>query len=225
MTRTFVKISCASLITTMDNVLEQIILCLGDSILNKNKSTIAGRSDDMTTDRNMTKSHSAFDRFSELTSNLAMALACFFILLMMIHVTVDVLGKYIFTIPAPATIEAVQFFYMVALVFLPFAYVSRSEGHIFVELFTRSMAPHSQHFLDGIMGILTLTWLILVSIYAGQEGISSTIEGEFQETADGILYVWPSRWLVPLGSAIMALAVASRIIQDFKKSFKSHHNN
>jgi TRAP-type C4-dicarboxylate transport system permease small subunit len=173
----------------------------------------------MATDSTMGKNHSRLEWLSEKTSNLTMFLACFFILLMMLHVTLDVLGKYILSIPAPATIETVQFLYMVALVFLPFAYVARTEGHIFVELFTRSVSPRGQSFLDGTMGLLSLAWLIMVSYYAGIEAISSTIEGEFQETAEAVLYVWPSRWLVPLGCGVMALAVISKIIQDFQKSF------
>ena len=173
----------------------------------------------MTVESMMGKNHSRLEWLSEKTSNLTMFLACFFILLMMFHVTLDVLGKYILSIPAPATIEAVQFYYMVALVFLPFAYVARSEGHIFVELFTRNVPPRGQFFLDGLMGILSLLWLIMVTYYAGHEAISSTIEGEFQETAEAVLYVWPSRWLVPLGCGVMALAVISKIIQDFQKSF------
>lgn len=150
-----------------------------------------------------------------------MFVACFFILMMMIHVTLDVLGKYLLTVPAPATIEAVQFYYMVALVFLPFAYIARGEGHIYVELFTRRLSPRMQHFLDGVMGILTLAWVVAIAIYAGGEAIATTIDGEFQETAEGTVIVWPSRWFVPLGSGIMAIAVVVKIIADFRMSANS----
>jgi TRAP-type C4-dicarboxylate transport system permease small subunit len=165
---------------------------------------------------NFAAGRAALDRISALTSNLAMIVACAFILLMMFHVTLDVLGKYLFAVPAPATIEAVQFYYMVALVFLPFAYIARGEGHIYVELFTRRLAPRTQQFLDGVMGILTLAWVGAIAIYAGGEAITTTIDGEFQETAEGVVAVWPSRWFVPLGSGIMALAVVVKIVENFQ---------
>ncbi|NQV55203.1 MAG: TRAP transporter small permease [Rhodospirillales bacterium] len=160
------------------------------------------------------------ERISALASNIAMVAACAFILLMMLHVTLDVLGKFFFTAPAPATIETVMFYYMVALVFLPFAYIARGEGHIFVELFTRKMSTRSRSFLDGIMGILTLIWVLALTWYAGEEAVTVTIAGEFQETAEGLLYIWPSRWFVPVGCGIMALAVVLRVTQDFRKAFR-----
>ena len=160
-----------------------------------------------------------------MTSGLAMFAACFFILVMMIHVTMDVLGKYLFSVPAPATLEAVQFYYMVALVFLPFAYIARGEGHIYVELFTRSLPPRAQSFLDGMMGILTLAWVVAIAIYAGGEAITTTLDGEFQETAEGTVAVWPSRWFIPIGSGIMAIAVVVKIIADFRKSLGPQQHN
>ena len=160
------------------------------------------------------------ERLAAAASSLAMGAACIFILVMMLHVTLDVLGKYIFATPAPATIETVRLYYMVALVFLPFAYIARGEGHIFVELFTRKMADRPRAFLDGLMGMLTLLWVGALAWYAGEEAVTVTISLEFEETAAGLLYMWPSRWFVPLGSGIMALAVILRLVQDFRLAFR-----
>ncbi|MAF46681.1 MAG: TRAP transporter small permease [Rhodospirillales bacterium] len=160
------------------------------------------------------------ERISAFTSNLAMVVACAFIILMMFHVTLDVLGKFLFTAPAPATLETVMYYYMVALVFLPFAYIARGEGHIFVELFTRKMSPRPRFFLDAVMGLLTLIWVGALAWYTGEEAVTVTIDGEFQETAEGILHVWPSRWFLPLGSGIMAFAVILRMTHDFRMAFR-----
>lgn len=160
------------------------------------------------------------ERLTAAASNLAMAAACFFILAMMFHVTLDVLGKFIFTTPAPATIATARLYYMVALVFLPFAYIARGEGHIFVELFTRKMGDRPRALLDGLMGILTLIWVGALAWYAGEEAVTVTIALEFEETAEGLLYIWPSRWFVPLGSGTMALAVILRLTQDFRLAFR-----
>lgn len=160
------------------------------------------------------------ERLAAAASNVAMGAACLFILAMMFHVTLDVLGKFIFTTPAPATIETARLYYMVALVFLPFAYIARGEGHIFVELFTRKLSDRPRSFLDGLMGLLTLVWVGVLAWYSGEEAITVTIALEFEETAAGLLYIWPSRWFVPLGSGIMGLAVILRLTQDFRLAFR-----
>lgn len=143
---------------------------------------------------------------------------------MMIHVSADAIGKYVFHKPMPATVESVQFIYMVALVFLPIAYIARGEGHICVELFTRSMRPRARAFLNIFTGLLTLIWVGLIAFYAGQEAVTMTIEGELQETAEGFIVTWPTRWFIPLGCAIMAFAVAIQLIHDVRAA-SGHSQN
>lgn len=155
---------------------------------------------------------------SGFSSNGLMFLACAGVTLMMLHVTADVIGKYVFHTPVPATYETVQVYYMVALVFLPFAYVARGEGHIHVELFSRNLSPRNRSALDASVGILTLVWVCLLAWYAGEEAVTTTIDGELQETSDGFLLMWPSRWFIPFGCGAMALAVVLRIAEDLKRA-------
>lgn len=159
-----------------------------------------------------------FDRLSAASSNGLMIMACAGITLMMLHVTADVAGKYLLSIPVAATYEAVEVYYMVALVYLPFTYIARGEGHIFVELFTRNLSDRGRFALDGSVGILTLIWVCLLAWYAGEEAVTTTLDGELRETAEGFLLVWPSRWFIPLGCGVMALAVVLKIAGDFRNA-------
>ncbi|MGE3247256.1 MAG: TRAP transporter small permease subunit [Beijerinckiaceae bacterium] len=159
------------------------------------------------------------DRIAALLSNSAMLLACIAVVLMMLHVTADAIGKYLLAAPVYATQETVQFYYMVALVFLPIAYIARGEGHICVELFTQNLRPSSRARLDVFVGVLTLIWLLMIAWYSAEEAIVTTRDGELQETSNAYLIVWPGRWFVPAGCAIMALAVVAQLIQDFGKAF------
>jgi TRAP-type C4-dicarboxylate transport system permease small subunit len=155
---------------------------------------------------------------SALSSNGLMVIACAGVTLMMLHVTADVIGKYLFSASMPATYETVQMYYMVALVFLPFSYVARGEGHIFVELFSRNLSPRRRSAMDASVGLLTLVWVCLLGWYAGEEAVTTTIDGELQETAGGYLLVWPSRWFIPAGCAAMALAVVIKLSDDVKQA-------
>lgn len=154
------------------------------------------------------------DKLANWLSNASMALACFAVVLMMTHVTLDAIGKYVFAAPFYATQETVQFYYMVALVFLPIAYIARGEGHICVELFTQNMGSRSRAWLDVFVGVVTLAWLLLIAWFAGEEAVTTTLDGELQETSNAYLIVWPGRWFVPFGCAIMALSVALQLAKD-----------
>ena len=70
-----------------------------------------------------------------------MWLACFVGFLMMAHITLDVTGRVLFNHPLIGTIEVASSYYMVAVAYLPLAHVSRGDGQIIVELFTRNLAP------------------------------------------------------------------------------------
>ena len=156
------------------------------------------------------------DRLAKFFSDAAMLLACLAVILMMIHVTAEAIGKYVFHVPMPATQETVQFYYMVALVFLPIAYIARGEGHICVELFTQNLKPPARARLDVFVGILTLIWVLLIAWYAGEEAVTTTLDGELQETGNGYLIVWPGRWFIPTGCAVMGMSVALQLLKDIR---------
>src|SRR5699024_11037366 len=56
------------------------------------------------------------------------------LVLMVVHVTLDVLGKYFFNAPLPGTAEIVASYYMIAAVFLPLAYIEVVNRPIMVEI-------------------------------------------------------------------------------------------
>ena len=76
------------------------------------------------------------DRLVGTASGGLAAIGAVAMILMMIHIVVDVTGRYLFNNPIPGTLESVTYYYMVAVTALPFAYVTRSQGQISVEMFT-----------------------------------------------------------------------------------------
>ena len=70
------------------------------------------------------------DKSTDATS----AIAGVFVVVMMLHIVADVLAKWLFNYPIVGTLEIVANYYMVALIFLPLAYVQRAGGHIIVEV-------------------------------------------------------------------------------------------
>ncbi len=126
---------------------------------------------------------------------------------MMLHIVADVATKYLFNDPIDGTTEIVAAYYMVAVVFLPIAYVTFKEGQLIVELFTGWMSDRSRRRLDGFAGLVTLAYLVFTIQHTAAEAVRRTIEGEAWETSVDLVAVWPSRWILPVSLAVMALYV------------------
>ena len=157
-------------------------------------------------------------RAIDLSMNFLMWLACFFGLLMMVHITADVTGRVLFNHPLEGTIEIVPGYYMVAVSFLPLAYISRHEGHIFVELFTRGLSETRLLRLETAVNIVSAAYLSVFAWKTGEEAIYQTSSREMWETATGFVDIWPSRWMLPIGCAVMAIYLVLRIVMDVRKA-------
>ena len=88
-------------------------------------------------------------RLAEKLTQLLAWVSGLVILLMMIHVMIDVLGKYLFNAPLPGTAEVVAAYYMIGAVFLPLAYVEAAGGSIVVEVIYEKVSPRAQKVYAG----------------------------------------------------------------------------
>lgn len=127
--------------------------------------------------------------------------------IMMLHIAADVFMREVFEDPIDGTLEISASFYMVALVFLPLAYVTLTEGHILVELFTQKLRPGIVRRIDGVIALLGFLFVGLMTIGAVDVAIRRTRIRDTMETAGASFQVWPGRWIVPVGAGLMALAL------------------
>jgi len=134
-------------------------------------------------------------------------------LLMMLHVAADVAGRYLFLAPLNGTLEIVANYYMVALTFLPIAWIARNEGHIIVELFTRKLSPSKLSKLEFATTLVTLVYVVVFAWMTAVSGVEETAKLEVREAADGFIPVWPSRWYLPIGLGMMAVFLAWRLVR------------
>lgn len=137
-----------------------------------------------------------------------------FILLMMLHIVADVAGRELFGLPIDGTLEIVSFYYMVAVTFLPLAYVSHYEGHISVELFTRGLPPRKLAGLEAVVRIVCLALVVLLVRETGVAAIDSFENNEMWETSDDLITIWPSRFALPIGVALMGIYMIYRLADD-----------
>lgn len=160
---------------------------------------------------------SGLDRFSKYLGNALAVTACAAIFLMMMHIVADIAGKFLFNRPVESTLEIVEVYYMVIVVFLPFAYVTRSEGQIAVELFTRGLSGRRFAMLECAVGAVTLVAMAVLTWKTGEDAVARTVLGELRESGADAIVVWPGRWALPFGCGVMALAVLMRLIRDVQR--------
>ncbi|MBB3994840.1 TRAP-type C4-dicarboxylate transport system permease small subunit [Sulfitobacter undariae] len=134
------------------------------------------------------------------------------VIAMMLHVTADVAGRYLFNAPLPGTIVVVANYYMIILVFLAIGVAEEKKAHISVE-FVADMMPQrvqngfsvfSSLFTVGVIGVL------MVAGYSAAE--KKTKIGATLEQGSQMIEVWQSYWAIPVGAALMALIAAYRVI-------------
>jgi TRAP-type C4-dicarboxylate transport system permease small subunit len=145
------------------------------------------------------------------TAGILISIGGIALLAMMGHVVADVVGRTFFGEPIDGTLEIVSGYYMVAVVFLPLAFVTRGDEHIYVELFTRGMRAGKIALLDAIVEFVALLFVGFLAWQSAVEAVTRTAGGETWETAEGLIAIWPSRWLLPLSLLFMTLYLAARV--------------
>jgi TRAP-type C4-dicarboxylate transport system permease small subunit len=135
---------------------------------------------------------------------------------MMLLVTADVAGRALFNHPIAGTVEIASAYCMTALAFLPLALITRERGHVVVGLFTARMKPRWRTLLDGIVAVVTLIYTATFTWRAIEIAIRKTGIREANEAGIGLVEIWPARWLVVAGFALMTLSVFVLMWRDLR---------
>jgi len=130
---------------------------------------------------------------------------------MMLHILADVLSKYILNYPLPGTMEIVASFYMVTIAMLPLAAVTLKNSHVKVEVFSQLLTPRWSGRLGLLVELFSFTAIFCAFVAGLDQALRKTKSGEAWETAAGTIEIWQSRWIVPIGLGLCALAFAWRL--------------
>lgn len=133
------------------------------------------------------------------------AAACIAMVLMMLHICADVIGRAFLNAPIAGTLEIVSSYYMVAICFLPLGLLELHNDQIFVEVFTRGLRRGVQIVMDVAANAGTAIVFGLIAISSGLYAWSQMQHGEFLDVVFYDLPIWPSRFVVAAGFALASL--------------------
>ncbi|MGB3247326.1 MAG: TRAP transporter small permease [Sulfitobacter sp.] len=145
---------------------------------------------------------------SRIITYVATALAA----LMMVHVTIDVILSQFVAEPLPGTVDYVSYYYMVGLVFLPLPFVEYTNEHIKVDLIHDLIPPKGQTLLDMLTLGLSALFYGLLTWQTWIDAVEKFAIGE-KSMGMAAVTVWPGRFFLPLGAALMVLLLLAKLIQ------------
>ncbi|WP_189682170.1 TRAP transporter small permease [Seohaeicola zhoushanensis] len=154
------------------------------------------------------------NRFTTVLGGLAIAL-------MMLHITADVAGRYLFNTSLPGTITIVSNYYMVVAVFLPLALAEEEDAHISVEVFTAGLGETGQRIIAIITLFVSLAVCMLFTGKTWEEAIRQMESGAAVLQGNSTVTIWPSNFLLPIGFGLMVIVLIIKLIGYLSRSARS----
>jgi TRAP-type C4-dicarboxylate transport system permease small subunit len=159
-------------------------------------------------------------RWLEIPINLLLWIGLIAGFLMMIHVGVDVTARTAFNHPLPGTTEIVGGWYMVAICYLPWAWITRHDNHIVAGVFERIGTAWFGYWVEVAVKVLLLVYVSIFCWQTGLRAIQQTLGGEVWEIPGGFIPMWPSRWTLPVGAGLMCIYLLLRILRDVGRGYR-----
>ena len=150
-----------------------------------------------------TKLYQVFVKIDGALSTALCILASLFVVAMMLHIVAGIFSRHVLGEPLGGVTEIVSVYDMVAVTFLPLAYVTHRNAHISVELFTRSLSPLWAQLIDTVAVLFVVLLSAWITIETANAAFESLYIREVWESGDGFLSVWVSRLFLPLGIGAM----------------------
>ena len=140
------------------------------------------------------------------------------ILALMLHVAADVVLRNVANMPIPATYEIVTNYYMIALAFIPLAWVERRGGMVSVEAVDPLLSSRLLFISDRIVALVSTAIYAALSWFTLKTALVNYAAGTFAMAQNVSIPIWPAYFLLPLGFSLSMTVTASRIFSPDKSS-------
>jgi TRAP-type C4-dicarboxylate transport system permease small subunit len=130
----------------------------------------------------------------------------------------DVVGTKFFDWPVPGTLEVTEST-MVLIVFGALAYAQERRGHIRVELLYGHAGPRGKSFMEAVTHIVAFAFFALLA----WQGVGELrYSWEIREATMGTVRfpLYPARFLLVLGLALLLLRLAIDIVEDLGRLWR-----
>lgn len=137
------------------------------------------------------------------------------LILMMLHITAEVVGRYLFASPLHGTVEIVPTYYMVATVFLPLALIERLNAHIVVELLSKRFSERVQEIQIAMVALLSAAYFGAFTWRTWGDALQKFAVREVS-LGNVAVTVWPTRFYVPIGCGMITILLVYKAVRLFR---------
>ncbi|MCK9364453.1 MAG: TRAP transporter small permease [Syntrophales bacterium] len=153
------------------------------------------------------------DRGCTLVENVFVAVSGASLILMMVWITADASGRYLFDHPISGTYEFSEEYLMVMLIFLTLSFTYVQGGHVRVTVCLQFIPKAVQRWISIFNGILGLIFFILIVVASWGVAMRAL---KMSVVSNNILQypLAPSFFMVPIGSALLSLRIFQSLLGD-----------
>lgn len=145
-------------------------------------------------------------------NGVAAAACAVIVLLLVFHVTLDVVMRYVFSAPLKGTIQFVSLYYMTAISFLALGAVEQRDGHIVVEVVANLMPRRAVVVFTAIGAVMSIAVAGGLALRTWGEAQKQLETGAFVMEGGFSLATWPTYFFLPAGFALMAIVAAYKLL-------------
>ncbi|QOR40350.1 TRAP transporter small permease [Billgrantia diversa] len=154
------------------------------------------------------------DALYRLTNRAAVGLALLGtlgILLMVIHITLDVLLRATLSVSIPATVELVTRYYLITLALLPLGWVEWRREMIAVEALEGLMKPWLVRLSDVLVSLLSAAVYGVLAVATWGKAMEQYDIGSYVMSLNFPMPVWPTYFALPAAFALAAVVCVVRL--------------
>jgi TRAP-type C4-dicarboxylate transport system permease small subunit len=146
------------------------------------------------------------------------------VVLLVLNVVVDVVGRLAFHAPFPGTIEYTTYWWMPMLALLAFAFTEQRQEHIKVTILLDALPLRFRQIVEGVFGLIATALIIALAYYSWESAMRAY---DFQEVTASSppVAVWPFRFLGPLAMGTLALQSAATTYRYFAGHLPKAHDH
>lgn len=136
------------------------------------------------------------------------------VVLLVLNVAVDVVGRLVFHAPFPGTIEYTTYWWMPTLALLAFAFTERRQEHIKVTVLLDALPLRMRQIIEGVFGLIATALIVALAYYSWEDAMKGY---NFQEVTASSppVAVWPFRFVAVVAMAMLALQSAATTYRYF----------
>jgi C4-dicarboxylate transporter, DctQ subunit len=153
--------------------------------------------------------HTAWSRIEDVCAGIAGLL----IAMAMMLTVAEVLSRKLLNAPLPGIIDTFNLG-MAAVAFLGAAQCQRMGGHIRMELFVRRLSGRTLWCVESVMTLIALGFVSAVGLASAKGVVRAHQIGD--STMDLLLPVWPSKALITLALAVLAVRLALQFFDSLR---------